>query len=339
MAASSLSDESSSDDEYAIPKYGIEAPRRRQVRERSQLGFVGLDLLRRHVHNATSGSVSCKLAWDRTLAIDTFRAGSQQPLLRQDRKISTVRVQRSSSGAVAMLLGRRAAVGVLASLGLALRPLRSPAADVTGSSRLGCSTASNPSSTIVTCLGFGKSSEGRLQGCAADEACIATSAVRNPSKYGPPWQPSSGPERVDADRAWRSVVAAVGEQPGLKIVEQDDGARYLRATAASVIPPDGQDDVEFVLRDDDGLRLLYRSATRQSVFVYPLQQPVSNQKSHLERLVAIRRRLSWEEAGLPTDSAYLADEMSARYKVPTARRIFGLELGGSRAPSEDDDDY
>jgi len=29
----------------------------------------------------------------------------------------------------------------------------------------------------------------------------------------------------------------------------------------------------------------------------------------------------------------------AQYKVPTAKRIFGLEMGGMRAPSDADDDY
>ena len=64
---------------------------------------------------------------------------------------------------------------------------------------------------------------------------------------------------------WRAVVAAVTDEPGLTIVEQDDSVPYLRAEAQSTIPPDGTDDVEFVLRDDGGVRLLYRSATRQAV--------------------------------------------------------------------------
>ena len=34
-----------------------------------------------------------------------------------------------------------------------------------------------------------------------------------------------------------------------------------------MIPVDGTDDVEFVLRDDGGVRLLYRSATRQAALV------------------------------------------------------------------------
>ena len=123
----------------------------------------------------------------------------------------------------------------------------------------------------------------------------------------------------------------------MNIVDQDDGKRYLRAVATALVPADGIDDVEFVLRDDGGVRLLYRSATRQSVFVYPLQQPLANQESHIQRLLSIRTRLGWEEAGLPVDGTSLSSEMSARYNVPTAKRWFGLELGGMRVPEEDEE--
>ena len=75
------------------------------------------------------------------------------------------------------------------------------------------------------------------------------------------------------------------------------------------------------------------------VGMMPLQQPVANQQSHIKRLASIRARLGWGEAGLPADGQALDKEMMERYKVPTAKRIFGLELGGMRAPSDDDDDY
>mmetsp|Transcript_5419 Transcript_5419/g.10655 ORF Transcript_5419/g.10655 Transcript_5419/m.10655 type:complete len:243 (-) Transcript_5419:80-808(-) len=242
-----------------------------------------------------------------------------------------------------MLAARRAVLHLIAaSSSLIVIPDGVPgagAASVTGDSRRRCTTVSDPSKTIVTCRGFGLSSEGRVGGCAADEACVATSAVLNPSKYGPPWRPLSTLEDIDRARAWRAVVSAVTDEPGLTIVEQDDAVPYLRAEAQSTVPPDGTDDVEFVLRDDSGVRLLYRSATRQSVFLYPLQQPVANQQSHIKRLASIRERLGWAEAGLPADGQALGEEMMARYRVPTAKRIFGLELGGMRAPSDDDDDY
>ena len=237
-------------------------------------------------------------------------------------------------------IGRRAALTLAAALVAQPPPHAATAASgsVTGDTERRCITTSNPSATIVTCQGYGLT-DNRVNGCSADEACVATSAVRNPSKYGPPWKPVSAQEVSDGARAWRSLVAAVDEEPGLTIVERDDKGLYLRATGTSTVPPDGTDDVEFLLRDgqDNDVRLLFRSATRQAVFLYPLQQPVANQESHVKRLASIRRRLGWTEAGLPTDGKSLDAEMMARYKVPTATRWFGLELGGMKVPEEYDD--
>ena len=39
------------------------------------------------------------------------------------------------------------------------------------------------------------------------------------------WFLGVGPEAGDDARAWRSVLAAVGEEPSLKIVERDDTKR------------------------------------------------------------------------------------------------------------------
>ena len=83
-------------------------------------------------------------------------------------------------------LARRAVLHLLAG-GLSLAALREPAIaeSVTGDTARRCITVSDPSKTIVTCRGFGLSSdrlksgaiESRVGGCAADEACIATSAA------------------------------------------------------------------------------------------------------------------------------------------------------------------
>jgi hypothetical protein len=157
-----------------------------------------------------------------------------------------------------------------------------------------------PSTVIVTCNEYGVKADGRLEGCGADVSCIATSAVKIPDKYSVPWSPpiaSSLSENVT--RAWRNVVNAVEDQEGLTIVERRDEDRYLRATAASVIPKGGIDDIEFLMKDQLPPTVLFRSATRQSVFIYPLTQPLDNQKSHAERLQQIRDRLGWEEDNLP----------------------------------------
>lgn len=213
-------------------------------------------------------------------------------------------------------------------------PGAASAATVTGQSGRKCKTISNPAVTTVTCLDFGLRA-GRLSGCAADEACVSSSAVSNPSKYAPPWQPTRGtPEFSDTNRAWRSLISAVEEQPGLQIVERNDNDYYVRAQAPSKIPEDGTDDVEFLLRPDSaGPRALYRSSTRQSVYVYPLQQPVPNQQSHTERLDAIRLRLGWERLGLAGDS-----ELEAKYfQQQNVRNVFGLMLRGVEVPTYEDD--
>ena len=206
---------------------------------------------------------------------------------------------------------------------------------VTGQAGRRCKTESNPAVTVVTCLGFGLQRDGRLAGCAADEACISSSAVNNPSKFAPPWAPPTvSPEASDAARAWRSLIGAVQDQPGLEIVEKDDSNYYMRAQAlSSVSGLDAIDDVEFLLRGDAGAvpRALFRSATRQSVFVYPLQQPVPNQKGHSERLEAIRQRLGWENQGLSSDSVLEAEMGGAR-----VGNFFGF-LRGVQVP--DDEEY
>ena len=214
-------------------------------------------------------------------------------------------------------------------------PSSALAASITGqtdASRL-CKTASTPAATVVTCLGYGIQKDGRLAGCSADEACIATSAVRNPSKFAPPWAPNKlSPEASDVKRAWRSLVAAVEEQEGLTMVDRVDDDYYLRCTAPSAVPSDGIDDVEFRLLAELPPRAVFRSASRQSVFVYPLQQPLPNQKSHAERLEAIRIRLGWETLGLAGDGA-LEAEMGGRQ----VRNFFGLQLRGVEVPEDYDD--
>lgn len=83
---------------------------------------------------------------------------------------------------------------------------------------------------------------------------------------------------------------------GIKVVEVNNEDYYLHAEAPSTVPKGGIDDLEFILLPDESL-VLFRSSSRQSVFVYPLQQPVSDGGSNRARLQTVQRALGWPDLG------------------------------------------
>lgn len=133
---------------------------------------------------------------------------------------------------------------------------------------------------------------GRLEKCRGDDACISTSSVGNPSKFGAPWTWQT--ETSDASAAWQSLIAAVeANRDGGTIMEMEEGPKiaYLRAEFPSW--PRGIDDVEFRMVKSDSI-VTYRSSAREPVYVYPIQTPLNNDHNRA-RLLEIRTALGWEE--------------------------------------------
>lgn len=194
---------------------------------------------------------------------------------------------------------RREVIGSIISLPFVV-PLMAEAEDFpTSAGRKGCKTVSDPSRTAVTCTGdvlLAIPENTRLSGISATENGVSTSAVKNPSRFVSPWNYST--ETDQASKAFSSLQAALLKVEPLAAIDTVDtnfrssGYYYLHATVST--PATGTDDIEFIIRPDDRLAL-FRSASRTSVFVYPLTQPVTDGLRNKKRMEKIRDELGWQD--------------------------------------------
>lgn len=168
------------------------------------------------------------------------------------------------------------------------RPLR--VALVTGAA-VGVLALSSVLAGVSSEVGAYGLEKGRLSKCRGDVPCVSTTSVGNPSKFGAPW--SYQPQTDIADEAWAALKSALlnTKETGLIMESRDGPDYYLRAEFPSSWR--GIDDVEFRLVQGEAL-VSYRSASREALFIYPLQTPVDWGKNR-KRLDEIRTALGWEE--------------------------------------------
>jgi hypothetical protein len=118
-------------------------------------------------------------------------------------------------------------------LRLCSRNVASPCMKVGSPLLLGMVTAAAAAVLLTAPSGacaYGLTSAGRVEKCRGDEACISTSSVSNPSKFGPPW--TFAPQTSDPAEAWVALKNAVESNPDHgRIVECLNGPDvfYLRA--------------------------------------------------------------------------------------------------------------
>lgn len=160
-----------------------------------------------------------------------------------------------------------------------------------------CITESNPQITTQFCRKLGLV-KGRLRGCDANENCISTSA-KSASKYSPPWTYNFLLEKDPTYDPWEPLITAILSE-GLTIIKADKPTHYILAGETNVPnqPSGASLFYEFLVRDGKGDKIiLYRAVVDKTIFVYPLQQPISDFGALSKKLQSVLNEAGWLQIG------------------------------------------
>jgi uncharacterized protein (DUF1499 family) len=146
--------------------------------------------------------------------------------------------------------------------------------------------------SVVQSIDYGIK-DGRLLKCRVKSNCVSTSSINSVDKYSAPWEfPSSSEDEFQA------IINAVQSDPYLNLIEADGGKLYVHAEAKSAFPPNGIDDLEFLINPRDKL-ITYRSNSR--TLVSAGTEIVGDGGSNKNRLLSMQRRLGVQQMGMNDD--------------------------------------
>lgn len=162
-----------------------------------------------------------------------------------------------------------------------------------------CITDSNPQTTTITCRQLGLTDDLRLRGCKANENCFSTSATSASKRTTPYFYQQS-----NSDDAFLILRTAI-ESDGLKILKSDLNNYYLLAAEKNIpkLPSGSSVFYEFLLKTDEKV-VLYRGVVDKTVFVYPLQQPISDFDVITNKFKEIFRKTGFYKNDIGTADEY-----------------------------------
>lgn len=162
--------------------------------------------------------------------------------------------------------------------------------------------------------------DGRLLKCKAKSNCISTSSISSVDKYARPWSFSSSKTPTEEFSTIESIIKG---DSFLKLVESDPSKMYIHAEAKSAFPPDGIDDLEFLVIGPDHL-ITYRSNSR---ILVPLGTDiVGDGGANRNRLSSIQQKLGVAEMAM--------DDDTVRYIQKNNRMNFLDRLRAASEPNE-----